>query len=944
MASRTPSLDNRADVGIAREIGSKYDVILAVKNKLAEIELVAGFDIDALIAELEAAQDFTGITVVQGPEVTWDPIGKILTIPKGDTGAQGEQGIAGPTGAVGPKGDALTIVTITNPSSGLFVWTFSDGTVYNTPDLVGPQGPIGLTGPQGIQGVQGPQGIQGETGLQGPIGLTGDTGPQGPQGLKGDTGDVGPQGIQGIQGIKGDTGDTVDHASRTVGTGAAGTTDTYTLWGDVAETVNMGTFDVYNGANGTGAMQSIIAGTNISIDNTDPSNPVISATASSTVAVLDDLDDVVLTTSATGDVLRYNGTEWVNSSGLTDAETAIGNVYTKTEVQTVLPKVGFDTTNAVVPSAGQMAWNIDEGTLDLGLMDAVLQVGQEFLVKVRNASGGVITNGTVVMASGSIGNSGRITVVPHDGTQANATRAIGVLTQTLADGVDGFATIIGKVRDINTTGSSVSETWVDGDVLYIKPNDNGNLTKIAPIDTEISMKVAMVVHAHTAGTLYIRVVGFDENHYKAWVQTRLDGKVNRPTSTTHKLVKFTGVDGSIGDSNLVSNSMGDLGLNVSPSLWHTSVRALETAAGALFHYGSTKISWIQNAYQGLDGIFRYKSNAPATIITQDSGDIVFSTAPSGAAEASVTFTEKMKLSNDGVLTVGGTEVQSKLVSGTDIKTVNGTSILGSGNIDISAGAVLDKHVFVATAGQTEFTVAYTVGLLEVYRNGLKLTSELYVATNGTSVTLVDACVVDDVVEVIGYSSFDVMNTYTIAQTDALIATKQDVLISGIGIKTVNGESVLGTGDISVQPTLVSGTSIKTVNGSTLLGSGDISTADSSKLNLSGGTMTGAITSLRETSVSMATNNIDLAAGNLFTKTISGATTLTISNALASGNVNSFVLELTNAGSATITWFSGVKWAGGTAPTLTASGKDILSFYSIDGGTTWNVLGIQKDVK
>ena len=142
-----------------------------------------------------------------------------------------------------------------------------------------------------------------------------------------------------------------------------------------------------------------------------------------------------------------------------------------------------------------------------------------------------------------------------------------------------------------------------------------------------------------------------------------------------------------------------------------------------------------------------------------------------------------------------------------------------------------------------------------------------------------------------------------------------------------------------QATLVSGTNIKTINGNSILGSGDIAT-----LSLAGGTMTGAITGLRETKVAMAANNIDLAAGNLFTKTISGATTLTISNALASGNVNSFVLELTNAGSATITWFSGVKWVGGTAPTLTVSGKDILGFYSHDGGTTWNVLGVNKDVK
>jgi hypothetical protein len=109
-------------------------------------------------------------------------------------------------------------------------------------------------------------------------------------------------------------------------------------------------------------------------------------------------------------------------------------------------------------------------------------------------------------------------------------------------------------------------------------------------------------------------------------------------------------------------------------------------------------------------------------------------------------------------------------------------------------------------------------------------------------------------------------------------------------------------------------------------------------------MTGAITSLRETRIAMPANAIDLATGNFFTKTITAATTFTLSNIPASGQAASFILDLTNAGAYTITWFSGVKWAGGTAPTLTASGVDIVGFYSHDGGTTWRGLVLAKDSK
>ena len=103
---RASTLQNTNLLAVNREIGSKYDVVLAVKEKLPQIELVAGMDITGLIQELENAQDFTGITVVIGTVPSWDPINKILTVTveKGDKGDKGDQGIQGPVGPIGPQG------------------------------------------------------------------------------------------------------------------------------------------------------------------------------------------------------------------------------------------------------------------------------------------------------------------------------------------------------------------------------------------------------------------------------------------------------------------------------------------------------------------------------------------------------------------------------------------------------------------------------------------------------------------------------------------------------------------------------------------------------------------------------------------------------------------------------------------------------------------------
>lgn len=101
--------------------------------------------------------------------------------------------------------------------------------------------------------------------------------------------------------------------------------------------------------------------------------------------------------------------------------------------------------------------------------------------------------------------------------------------------------------------------------------------------------------------------------------------------------------------------------------------------------------------------------------------------------------------------------------------------------------------------------------------------------------------------------------------------------------------------------------------------------------------------LYQAKVAMPANIIDLSLGNTFTKTITGATTLSVGNTPGSGTTATFILDLTNGGAGAITWW-GVKWVGGTAPTLTASGRDTLGFFTHDGGSTWSGVVIGKDIK
>jgi hypothetical protein len=70
------------------------------------------------------------------------------------------------------------------------------------------------------------------------------------------------------------------------------------------------------------------------------------------------------------------------------------------------------------------------------------------------------------------------------------------------------------------------------------------------------------------------------------------------------------------------------------------------------------------------------------------------------------------------------------------------------------------------------------------------------------------------------------NTGKLSNTDWITFNgKQAALVSGTNIRTINGNTLLGSTDIAVQAVLVSGTNIRTVLGQSLLGSGAIAMAD-----------------------------------------------------------------------------------------------------------------------
>lgn len=183
--------------------------------------------------------------------------------------------------------------------------------------------------------------------------------------------------------------------------------------------------------------------------------------------------------------------------------------------------IDFDTTATVTRATGRVWWDSADNaqTLAIGMAgtNATMQVGQETYYRVKASS--AITEGQVVMFTGTLGASGSLLGAPATGlTAATASYVMGVATEDIALNGWGYVTWFGVVRGINTTGGA--EAWVDGQILYYDPTVAGGLTKNLPVAPNAKIQMAAVINAGASnGSLFIRpTFGGELGQYEGDVQ------------------------------------------------------------------------------------------------------------------------------------------------------------------------------------------------------------------------------------------------------------------------------------------------------------------------------------------------------------------------------------------------------------------------------------------
>lgn len=150
---------------------------------------------------------------------------------------------------------------------------------------------------------------------------------------------------------------------------------------------------------------------------------------------------------------------------------------------------------------GRISWDQDNATAQIGLTtNTVIRVGQDDVWYVKNQTASLIPKGTVVYASGTVGSSGRITIAPYiaDGTIAGRF-ILGMTTEDIASGADGYVMAKGKLRGFNTS------SYAEGTVLWASPTVAGGVTTTEPSAPNIKAEIAFVIHQHTTnGILAVR--------------------------------------------------------------------------------------------------------------------------------------------------------------------------------------------------------------------------------------------------------------------------------------------------------------------------------------------------------------------------------------------------------------------------------------------------------
>lgn len=172
-----------------------------------------------------------------------------------------------------------------------------------------------------------------------------------------------------------------------------------------------------------------------------------------------------------------------------------------TAALSTVKSIQFDITGlSHAHSEGSVWWSEDDKTLNLDteISDTVIQVGQEVVIRCTNKTGSLIPNGSAVFVNGAQGQRPTIALALAT-SRTTMDTLIGVATADIADNATSYVTILGKVRDVDTSA------FVEAEILYVSSTVAGAFTNVRPVAPNIIGAIGMVLYSHaTEGVIGVK--------------------------------------------------------------------------------------------------------------------------------------------------------------------------------------------------------------------------------------------------------------------------------------------------------------------------------------------------------------------------------------------------------------------------------------------------------
>jgi hypothetical protein len=574
----------------------------------------------------------------------------------------------------------------------------------------------------------------------------------------------------------------------------------------------------------------IAAATNVAVGGTlnvtgDAGFANLAATGTTTITSVDlnsgVIDNTVIgnTTAVAGSFTTLSATgtttlTTVDINGGAIDGTTIGASTPASITGTTITSTGLATLATVDVNGGNIdATVIGASTAAAGSFTTVSTSGQATLATV-DINGGNI-DGTIV---------GATTPAAVTGTTITGTSLVGPLTGTVAGNVTGnvAGNVTGNLAG-NVTASSGTSSFTDVTIngtLNMNAGTTATITNLsAPVNAndaarkvDVDTAVSNLVDS-APGTLdtlnELAAALGDDSDFANTITTSIATKLPLAGGTMTGAIamgtsKITGLGDPTANQDAVTKAFSDttyLGkaggtMSGAIAMGNQKITGLGAPSSANDAVTKTYVDTITGSLSSAQtNANAAAASATAAATSETNAGNSATSAASSATSAAASYdsfddrylgakSSAPATDNDGDALIAGALYFNTT---TDIMYVYGGS--GWQAAGSSVNGTSNRNTYTATAGQTAFAATYDPGYVDAYLNGVKLINGTdFTATSGTSIVLSSGAAVGDTVDIVGFGTFVVADTYTKTQADARYVE-------------VAGDTM--TGDLNVNGTITS---------------------------------------------------------------------------------------------------------------------------------------------